>query len=130
MDHRSHIMSQRNQTIVKTDLNTSLCTLFNHITYQECHNTFVLVIFYNFCHISAIISFTKNNRHTRNITCYQRHTQGTNNRIRNKTDSAVLCIWILVIHIFQSFQNLSTNCSCKSCIQGISQFLFIGNQAF
>ena len=125
----NHYSSEDTAEAVKTNLNTSLCTLFNHIAYQECHDTFVLVIFYNFCHIGAIICFTKNNRYTRNISCYQRHTKGTNNRIRNKTDSAVLCIWILVIHIFQSFQDLSTNCSCKSCIQSISQFLFIGDQA-
>ena len=129
MDDRGHVMAQRDDTKVKAHLYAALRALLDYVAYHKGHDALALVILHDVYHILRILRLAQHNRHARDIAGNQRHAQGTDHRVRNEADSAVIRVRIRVVHILQSLQDLSAHRCGKAGVQGLSQILLVANQA-
>ena len=130
MDHRSHIMAQRNDAEFQTHFHAAFGTLLDNIAYHEGHNALGLVILYHADHISGIISLAQNNSNAGNITGNQRNAQRTDNRIGNKTDAGLILVRISTLYVLQTFQNFRTYSSRQAGIQSLAQVFLVRDQTF
>ena len=99
VDHRGHIVTQRNYTQFQTHFDADLDALLDHVAHQEGHNTLGLIILYNRNNICGIVGLTQYNRHTGNVSCNQRHTQRTNNGVGHKANTGLICIGVTALCI-------------------------------
>ena len=112
MDNGCHVFAQRDDTYVRASLHADFCDLVDDPAYQCYEDTLFLIALYEVSAFLSGRSGAEDDSYTRDIACYQRHTEFTDDRIC-KMAIAWLCIGSCTIDVFQGFDKFCTE-SCRN----------------
>ena len=112
MDNACYISTQRYDTNAVSQFHSLRQALIDTLTYHSYQDTLCLIGFNQLNSLFCCRSLTKDNSNTRDIACYQRYTQLTDDGICQMSVIR-LCVRSCAINVFQNFDKLCAQ-SCSN----------------
>ena len=123
-------MSQRDDTVLETDLDVLFKDLVDDVAYEEGKEAFVLIVSDYCSDIIRVLSFAEDDCYAGDISGDERYAERSDDRVRYESDACLVRVRVFALNVFQSFEDLGSDCCCETGVQGLAKVFFVGDKGF